>query len=213
MPFRESGCKRLRAITVGIFEAHIEPQAFKGSAELKENLAAVAMLVTILLGIITPIVILVLIGNTPNTLLRQGSAGQFVSAESSAGSFLGAGIATVQATEGSIAVFNTFSAKRGQALVVQDTLKDGMSLCVVGRPDSCTSLAGTWTGDMQSVAHVHHPGDRLVTGIGNMFAALWLVIGIALSVVLGQVLNELAVSGSEKKAGHHGAQDTSRRIP
>lgn len=174
---------------------------------MKENLAAIGMLVTILLGIIAPIVILVLIGKTPNTLLRQGSAGQFVSAATSAGSFLGSSIATVQTTEGSIAVFNTFSAKQGQALVVQDTLKDGLSLCVVGRPDSCTGLAGTWTGDMQPVAHVHHRSDALVTGIGNMFAAAWLAMGIVLSVALGQALNEVVFSESKKQDGR-GARGT-----
>jgi hypothetical protein len=168
---------------------------------MKENFAAIAMLVTILLGIITPIVILVLIGNTPNTLLRQGAAGQFVSAQTSAGSFLGSGIATVQTTEGSIAVFNTFSAKRGQALVVQDTLKDGLSLCVVSKPNSCTGLAGSWTGDMKPVAHVNHLADTLVTGIGNMFAAAWLAVGIALSVALGQILNDVVFSQPREQAG------------
>lgn len=168
---------------------------------MKQNIAAIAMLVTILLGIITPIVILVLIGNTPNTLLRQGSAGQFVSAQTSAGSFLGSGIATVQTTVGSIAVFNTFSAKRGQALAVQDTLKGGLSLCVVGKPDSCTSLAGTWTGDLKPVAHVRHRSDVLVTGIGNMVAAMWLAIGIALTVALGQILNEVVFSEPKAQPG------------
>lgn len=111
---------------------------------MRENIAAIAMLVTILFGIITPIVISVLIDRTPNTLLRQGSANRFVSAQTSAGSFLGLDIGTVQTTEGSIAVFNTFSAKRGQALIVQDTLKDGLSLRVVGKRYSYTGLAGSF---------------------------------------------------------------------
>jgi len=168
---------------------------------MKENIAAIAILVTIMLGIITPIVILILIGRTPNTLLRQGSAGQFVSAQTSAGSFLGPGIAAVQTTEGSIAVFNSFSAKRGQALVVQDTLKDGLSLCVLGKPDSCTDLAGSWTGDMKLVAHLHHRSDALVTGIGNMFAAAWLAVGVVLSAALGQLLNEVVFRQPTAKGG------------
>lgn len=144
------------------------------------NLIAISVvwLVVFLGGIVAPAATLVILAVTPNALLSTGDAGRFVSAEVSAGGFMAAGVTTVQTTAGSIAVFDTFSAPRGQPLVVQHTLKAGIQLCVARRPDTCVPLAGTWGGDMRAVPHPHYRFAWLVQSIDDALATLWFGVGI-----------------------------------
>ncbi|TAN08820.1 MAG: hypothetical protein EPN38_00900 [Rhodanobacteraceae bacterium] len=149
---------------------------------MKENVALIGWIATVMTGVVAPALILALIWKTPDTLLRTGEAGQFVSATASVGGFFSSDITTVQSTTGSIAVYNTFSAPRNQLLVVRETLKNGLQLCAENKPDTCVGLAGSWAGDMKPVPHARHRFAGLVTGIGNSGASLWLLIGILVSV-------------------------------
>jgi len=148
--------------------------------ERKQNIALFGWLLTILIGIVAPATILVLIGSTPNTVLRTGAAGQFVSASASSGGIFSPGLTTIQTTTSSLAVYGTFSAQRNQPLVVRETLKDGLQLCAQGKSDTCVGLAGSWAGDMKPVPHASHRFAGLVTGIGDRWASLWLMMGILL---------------------------------
>lgn len=150
------------------------------------NLIAISVvwLVVFLGGIVAPAATLVILAVTPNVLLSTGDAGRFVSAEVSAGGFMAAGVMTVQTTAGSIAVFDTFSAPRGQPLVVQRTLKAGVQLCVDKKPDTCVPLAGAWGGDMHAVPHAHHRFAWLVRSIDSKTATLWLGMGILVVIAM-----------------------------
>lgn len=166
---------------------------------MKEGFAVTGWFIVVLAGVVAPVVILILMAMTPNTVLRSGAAGRFVASNASAGGFMAPNISTVQTTTGSIAVYNMFSATRNEVLVVQRTLKDGLRLCAEGKPDTCVGLAGTWAGDMQPVPHVHHRFAGLVTGVGSGPAWLWLLMGIASSIVATGLAVQLTDTGEPKR--------------
>lgn len=167
---------------------------------MKASSAVMAWFVVVLASVVAPVVILILMAMTPNTVIRAGAAGRFVSSTASAGGFMAPNITTVQTTTGSIAVYNAFSAPRNQALVVQETLKDGLQLCAQGKPDTCVDLMGGWAGDMQPVSHAHHVFAGLVTGIGFQVAAMWLLIGIILAIGATAIVVAQASEAAEHKA-------------
>lgn len=166
---------------------------------MKQRSALIGWFIVVLAGVIAPGVILILMAMTPNTPIRAGAAGRFVSSTASAGGFMAPNITTVQTTTGSIAVYNAFSAPRNETLVVQETLKDGAQLCAEGKPDTCVDLMGSWAGDMQPVSHSHPVFAGLVTGIGGGGAALWLLIGVFLSIGATAILAQ-ANEAAEHKA-------------
>lgn len=169
---------------------------------MKQRSALIGWFIVVLAGVVVPGVILILIAMTPNTPIRAGAAGRFVSSTASAGGFMASNITTVQTTTGSIAVYNAFSAPRNETLVVQETLKSG-ALCAEGKPDTCVDLMGSWAGDMQPVSHAHHVFAGLVTGIGTGGAALWLLIGVFLSIGATATLAQ-----ANEAAGHKAKQAT-----
>lgn len=166
---------------------------------MKEAFAAIGGLIVILAGVVAPVVILILMAMTPNTLIRTGAAGRFISSNASAGGFMAPNITTVQTTSGSIAVYKTFSAPRNETLIVRETLKDGLQLCAEDKPDACVGLAGHWAGDMQPVPHDHHIFAGLVTGIGSGPAWLWLMMGIFATIVATGLVAQL-IDAVEHKA-------------
>lgn len=166
---------------------------------MKQRSALIGWFIVVLVGVVAPGVILILMAMTPNTPLRAGAAGRFVSSTASAGGFMAPDITTVQTTAGSIAVYNAFSAPRNEALVVHETLKDGLQLCAQGKPATCVDLMGSWAGDMQPVPHTHHVFAGLVTDIGYKGAALWLLIGVLLSIGATAILAQ-ANEAAEHKA-------------
>ena len=146
--------------------------------ESREILLVGIWLAVVAFGIVTPAVIGVLIGVTPNYLIRSGDAGQFVSATTSAGGFFTPGVTSIQTTRGSISVFGHLSAERGQPLQVTDQLKKGLQLCVQDQPPVCSDLAGPWAGHMQTAPYRHYRFTSLVTAIGANGVALWIMLGI-----------------------------------
>lgn len=165
---------------------------------MKVGSALIGWLIVVLAGVVAPIVILILVTMTPNTVIRAGAAGRFISSNASAGGFMAPNITTVQTTTGSIAVYNAFSAPRDQALVVQDTLKDGLQLCAQGKPDTCVDVMGSWAGDMHPVPHAHHVFAGLVTGVGSQAAAAWLLMGIVLSIGATAILAHASEAAEHK---------------
>lgn len=165
---------------------------------MKQRSALTGWFIVVLAGVVAPGVILILMAMTPNTPLRSGAAGRFVSSTASAGGFMAPNITTVQTTSGSIAVYNAFSAPRDEALVVQETLKSGLQLCAEGKPDTCVDVMGGWAGDMRPVSHTHHVFAGLVTGIGFKGAALWLLIGVFLSIGATAILAQANEAGEHK---------------
>lgn len=143
-----------------------------------ETLLVGTWLAVIVFGILTPAVIGVLIGITPDYLVRSANAGQFVSATSSVGGFFTPGVTNIQTTRGSISVVGQLSAERGQPLQVTDYLKQGLQLCVQSQPLVCADLAGPWAGRMQPGPHRHYPFTPLVTAIGAQGVALWIMLGV-----------------------------------
>lgn len=144
------------------------------------NLIAISVgwLVVFLVGVVAPVATMVILAVTPNALVSTGDAGRFISADASAGGFMVPSVTTVRTTTGSIAVFDTFSAPRGQPLVVQRTLKAGVQLCVDRRPDTCVPLTGAWGGDVHAVPHPHYRFAWLVQSIDGALATLWFGVGI-----------------------------------
>lgn len=156
--------------------------------ESTESLLVGVWLAIIAFGIVTPAVIGVLIGVTPDYLVRSADAGQFVSATTSAGGVLTPGVTSIQTTRGSISIVGQLSAERGQTLRVTDHLKDGLQLCVQGQPPACADLAGPWAGPMRPAPHRHYRFASLVTTIGARGVVAWILLGILAVFVSGVVV-------------------------
>lgn len=154
---------------------------------MKSKLAAAILLGIVVIGLALPAAIGVLIGLTPNIPVASADAGQFVSANASAGGFFTLGITTVQTTKGSITVYGQLSVERGRPLLVRETLKDGLQLCVQGNPPTCAGIAGKWAGDMEAVAHTRHMFAPLATHIGADGVAIWILIGLLMTLVAGML--------------------------
>lgn len=143
------------------------------------------LMVVATLGLVVPLSLGAVIGLTPDTLLRDGSAGQFVSASSSAGGFFNSSVTSVQSSIGTVAVFGSFSALRGQELRVTHRLKSGTRLCVEDQPSTCSVLAGVWPGKLDVT-----PGKRpwttpLVSRIGVQGVTQWCAFGFLLTILTG----------------------------
>lgn len=140
------------------------------------------------LGLVVPAIIGVLIGITPNPVVRSADAGQFVSATSSAGGFFTPGVTSVQTTQGSFAIVGPLSAERGQPLQVIDRLKDGLQLCLSESAPVCAPMAGPWAGQMQPVRRAHYMFEPLVTTIGAEGVAAWLALGLLAVLISGIII-------------------------
>lgn len=157
--------------------------------ELKERVAFGIWISIIVLGFVVPAIIGVLIGVTPNPVVRTANAGQFVSATSSAGGFFTPGVTSVQTTRGSFAIVGPLSAERGQSLQVIDRLKDSPQLCLQEQEPKpvCAQMAGPWAGQMQPVQYTRHMFEPLVTAIGSGGVSGWLALGL-LAVLLSGII-------------------------
>jgi len=147
-------------------------------------------LTTIVVGVVVPTIIGILIGRTPNYLVRSADAGQFVSATTSVGGFFAPDVTSVQTTRGSISVQGQFSAERGQAMQVTERLKDGLQLCASGRPPVCASLSGPWAGLMQRASHPYYRFAPLATTIGAGGVTVWLALGVLTTLVIPVVMSD-----------------------
>lgn len=135
------------------------------------------LLTVVTLGLIVPAAIGVTVKWTPDTALRTGSAGTFVSAIASAGGVFTPPVTSVQSSTGSIAVQGAFSAVRSQSLIVREGLKSGMQLCVEGQPRTCSALAGVWPGELVPVAHSLPWSAPLAKHFDPGLIAPWLMLG------------------------------------
>lgn len=161
-------------------------------------IGSVVWLVVFLGGVVAPVATMIVLAVTPNVLVSAGDAGRFISAAASAGGFTAPSVTTVQTTTGSIAVYNNFSAPRGQTLVVRRTLKEGAQLCVAKRPDTCARLAGAWGGDMHTIPHAHYRFAWLVRSVGDTAATLWLGMGIFAVIAVTAILAQCMDAEDEK---------------
>lgn len=152
---------------------------------MKSRLAIIIFLGMVVIGLVLPAAIGVLIGLTPNVPVASADAGQFVSANASAGGFFTPGVTTVQTTKGSITVHGQLSVERGRPLLVEETLKDGLQLCVQGNPITCTGIAGKWAGKMEPIAHDRALFTPLVSHIGANGVAVWILFGFLAALIAG----------------------------
>lgn len=152
---------------------------------MKSKLASTILLGIVVLGLALPAAIGVLIGLTPNIPVASADAGQFVSANASAGGFFSLGVTTVQTTKGSITVYGQLSVERGRPLLVQETLKDGLRLCVQETPRTCAGIAGQWAGKMDPAAQSRPMFAPLVTHIGADGVAIWIFSGVLATLAAG----------------------------
>lgn len=159
----------------------------------KNALWIIGWFTVVTVGIVIPAILGVLIGLTPNTLVRRADAGRFVSATASAGGFFTPGLSTLQTTRGSFTIVGSLSANRGQPLEVTDSTKTGVQLCVVTTSRVCADLAGQWAGPLQAVPHVHHSFTLLVTQLGSNGVAIWLASGV-LATLLASISAAVATT-------------------
>lgn len=156
--------------------------------DLKERVAIGIWFSIIVIGLIVPAIIGVLIAITPNPVVGNADAGQFVSATTSDGGFFTPGVTSVQTTRGSFAIIGPLSAERGQSLQVVDRLKDDLRLCLQEPKPVCAPMAGPWAGQMQPVQRTRHIFEPLVTAIGSTGVLAWLAAGLLAVVLSGLII-------------------------
>lgn len=148
-------------------------------------IAMIVFFVALLLGIALPAAVLVWQGATPQSVVRSGDAGQFLSA-SGANAFLQPALTNVETTHGSLIVRGLFSAPHGRKLdVVELNDADGAHLCAVGDLDTCLPLAGTWAGVLAPTPN--HTFDFERYGLANANLWAWVACGILLCLISGLV--------------------------
>lgn len=108
---------------------------------------------------------------TPNVVTAEADAGRFLTV-------VGTHDATVvQTTTGTVAIAGTFSAPHDSVLVIRKSIKHGERLCVVGRPDTCVSLASAWAGPMREAPHPWYAFDFHEFGIAGYKLLFVLMLG------------------------------------
>lgn len=148
-------------------------------------IAMILFFAALLLGIALPAGLLIWQAATPQSVVRSGDAGQFLSA-SGANAFLQPALTNVETTHGSLIVRGLFSAPRGRALeVVELNDVDGAQLCAVGDLGTCLPLAGTWAGALTPTPD--HTFDFERYGLANSNLWSWVACGILLCLISGLV--------------------------
>lgn len=148
-------------------------------------IAMILFFAALLLGIALPAAVLIWQAATPQSVVRGGDAGQFLSA-SGANAFFQPALTNVQTTYGSLIVQGLFSAPRGRALdVVELNDADGVHLCAVGDLDTCLPLAGTWAGALTPTPN--HTFDFERYGLANSDLWGWVGCGFLLCLISGLV--------------------------
>lgn len=167
-----------------------------------KRLAVWTLIVSV--GVVVPLLLLGLIGITPDSTVSTGDAGFFVSSITSGGGFLSQAVSTVQASGGSIAVYGPVSAVRGQRIWVEDRLKSGLQLCLNGSPPACAQIAGSWSGPLRAVQYEHHVFTPLAASISEDTLARWFLWGLLLSFVSGVfllTLGSIALDSEDEEDG------------
>lgn len=135
---------------------------------------------------------------TPNVVTRTGNVGAFVSAIVHPGNLFASDVTDVQTSAGSFAVSGTFSAQRGQALLVRDSTKGGLELCAMGDSTTCFALAGQYVGALNPSPASGAVLTFRVREILWLAAESWIVLGL-----LGFVL--IIMAAVERSPGGEGA--------
>ena len=147
------------------------------------ELFSVVFVLVLVLGVATPIALLVWQSAATTAAVRSGSAGTFVSATASQGGFLSSPLTNVQTTEGSIVVQGTFSAPRGRELAVEELNKTGLHLCAVGDLESCLPLEGHWAGQLTAIPQAAGVFDFVGHGPSSDNLGRWLMAGLIFAFI------------------------------
>lgn len=125
----------------------------------------------------------------PNVVTSMGDAGVFISASTHHGGFGSPDVTNVQTTTGTVTIRDGFSANRGQLLVIRNSTKYGMQLCVANSSQKrCVAIEGPWTGSMQPVQRVRYwyavPFASIGLGRGDLLAILMMTLLTTLAGLL-----------------------------
>lgn len=102
---------------------------------IAERVTATLVFVVLLVGVVTPIGMLIWQAISPHGAVFRGPAGAFISAASSPSSYFAPTLSSVQTDAGIIIVVGTFLTLRRNALAVEQTNKeDRLRLCIVDAP-------------------------------------------------------------------------------
>lgn len=145
-----------------------------------DAVAAIALPLVLLVGVLIPIALLIWLGLSTDTAIRQANGGHFVAADATPGGLFAPTLTTVETTTSSVTVTGAFSARRDSPLVIQYMNKTGLRLCGEGARDHCVPLDGDWAGDLQSTPAAAHAFDFYGWGLTSQALVGWLVIGLFL---------------------------------
>ncbi|TAN02568.1 MAG: hypothetical protein EPN36_16585 [Rhodanobacteraceae bacterium] len=159
------------------------------------ELFSVVFLLVLLLGVATPIALLIWQSAATTAAVRSGSAGTFVSATASQGGFFSSPLTNVQTTGGSVVVQGTFSAPRGRALAVEELNKTGLHLCAVGGLASCVPLEGHWAGQLTATPQAAGAFDFVGHGLSSDDLGRWLMAGLIFAFIAFAWLLAIGVGG------------------
>lgn len=141
------------------------------------KVATLLLLLVFLGGIAAPVGLMIWQATHPITVIAEGTAGTFESASSSAGG-LGPTLSTVQTSTGTVTVMGTFSALRGNPLVIRaDNQHDRLRLCTVGTRTVCARVDGDWPGTLTPTPQAGHAVNFVRHGLSSRRITDWLGLG------------------------------------
>jgi hypothetical protein len=136
------------------------------------------LLLVFLGGIAAPVGLMIWQAIYPTTVIAERDAGRFESASSSAGGFFGPTLTTVQTSTGTVTVRATFSALRGNALVIRaDNKHDRLRLCTVGTRAVCARVDGDWPGTLTPTPQARHAINFVRHGLSSRRITDWIGLG------------------------------------
>ncbi|HEU0198704.1 MAG TPA: hypothetical protein VFQ88_16010 [Nevskiaceae bacterium] len=130
-------------------------------------------------GIVAPTVLMLWEAVHATTVIAEGSAGRFESASSSPGGFFSPTLTSVQTSTGTITVKGTFSALRGEPIIVTaDNKHDSLRLCTMGARTVCATLDGGWAGTLMPTPRARHTVNFVRHGFSIHNLDQWLAFGM-----------------------------------
>lgn len=137
-----------------------------------------AFLSIVLASFLPPILIMVLLVSSPDAITRQAPAGEFISASAAPGGWGATNLTTIQTTAGTLIVQGIFSGRRGEPLLVRDSTRNGLEVCLAREVRNCVALSGSYIGYLQPVSLSGFYLSGNTREALQDLALLWFVLGV-----------------------------------
>lgn len=141
-------------------------------------------LTIVALGWVLPIVIAIALWSAPSVVTREGDAGTFQSASVTPCGFGCDTMTSVRTSRGTFVTLGVFpTALNGSPMAIRDTTSAGLELCIDTAADSCSPLAGGYSGPLRTVAKAPFGLSHDAREDGLLACAFWIPLGVLMLII------------------------------